>query len=328
MPKKVSLKTVAAEAGCSTGVASAILNKGGEGVIRSSRKTQRKVVMAARKLGLKSSYSAHRIGICAQQIKSSLPVGYLEVLTLLVTQEAIKSGLAVQNISDEKIDPSLDPSLNGIIMIGANKYGESLGGIPHFPVITINQPMIDQCIHSITSDHAEQALLAAQHAISKGHTRIALLETQPDTWGYSERTRGFKSALDAANIPFDNSMIQCTENNNIEVILQKWIDEGITLLLNFPSQTGLATISTLTNQMGLTIGKDISVISIDDLPVFQYFNPPQTVIHQSLDTLAEAAVSLMVRHIENPAENLTPTNVDNIRFSPKIIERESVKNLC
>lgn len=327
MAKKVSLQMVAREAGCSVGVVSAVLNKGGEGVIRTSTETQKRVVMVARKLGLKSSYSPHRVGIYAQRIESALPVAYSEVLSALVLQEAIKKGLAVETLSYEQLDPRLDAGLDGVIGVGWNKYLADLGGIPHFPVITINLPVLEKCIHSVSSDHEQQARIAAEYGIQKGHRRIAILETQPDTWGYNERVRGYKDALDVAGVPFDPSLVGHLVGHCMEDVLRAWVEDGVTLILNFPAQQGFETIHTLTNIMGLRIGEDISTISVDDLPVFQYFHPPQTVIHQSLDKLAEAAVSLMVRLIENPEEKPRPANMDNIRFSAKIIERDSVKDL-
>ncbi len=327
MAKEVSLQMVANEVGCSAGVVSAVLNKGGEGVIRVSEETQKRVVMAARKLGLKPIYSPHRVGVYAQHIESSQPVTYLEVLSALVVQEAIKKDFAVEALSDEKLDPRLDAGLDGVIGVGWNKHLADLGGIPHFPVITINQPMLEKCIHSVSSDHKQQARLAVEYGIQKGHRRIALLETQPDTWGYNERVRGYENALEDAGIPFDPLLIGHLQGRRMKDVLKVWMDGGVTLILNFPAQQGLETIHTLTNVMGLRIGEDISTISIDDLPVFQYFHPPQTVIHQSLDKLAEAAVSLISRLIESPEERPSPTNMDNIRFSAKIIERSSVKDL-
>lgn len=327
MAKKVSLQMVADEAGCSVGVVSAVLNKGGEGVIRTSMDTQKRVVMVARKLGLKSSYSPHRVGVYAQHIESALPVAYSEVLSALVVQEAIKKGLAIETLSDEKLDPRLDAGLDGVIGVGWNKHLADLGGIPHFPVVTINQPMLDKCIHSVSSDHEQQAQLATEYGIEKGHCRIAILETQPDTWGYRERVRGYKSALKSARVAFDSELVGHLDGHDMENVLRRWVDKGVTLVLNFPAQQGLETVHTLTNVMGLRIGEDISVISLDDLPVFQYFHPPQTVIHQSLDKLAEAAVSLMVRLIEDPEEHPKPSSMDNVRFSAKVIERASVKDL-
>jgi len=327
MAKKVSLQMVADETGCSVGVVSAVLNKGGDGAIRASKETQKRVVMAARKLGLKSSFSPHRVGIYAQHIESALPVAYSEVLSALVVQEAVKKGLAIEALSDEKLDPRLDAGLDGVIGVGWNKHLADLGGIPNFPVITINQPMLEKCVHSVSSDHEQQARLATEHGIQKGHSRIAILETQPDTWGYKERIRGYRNALKAGGIPFDSKLVGHLDGYRMEDVLKDWVADGVTLILNFPAQQGLETIHTLTNVMGLRIGEDISTISVDDLPVFQYFNPPQTVIHQSLDKLAEAAVSLMVRLIESPEERPQPANMDNIRFSAKLIERKSVRDL-
>ena len=327
MAKKVSLQMVADEAECSVGVVSAILNKSGNGVIRASEKTQRKVIQAARKLGVKAGHSSHRIGIYAQHIDSSLPIGYVEILSALIVQEALKCGLAIEILSDEKLQPKLDAGLDGVIGVGWSGHLADLGGIPYFPVVTINQPMTENGIHSVSSNHEQQAYLAAAHAMKKGHKHIAMLETQPGTWGYRQRYAGYEKAHKEFGLEVDPSRVGHTQERDLNEVLAGWIDHGVTLILNFHAQQALETLHILANVMGLRIGEDISTITIDDLPVFRYFVPPQTVVHQSLDNMASTAVSLINNLIENPEPKPTPEKMDDICFSCKLIERESVKDL-
>jgi LacI family transcriptional regulator len=318
---------LANEARCSVGVVSAVLNKGGNGVIRASEDTKRRIVRAARKLGVKSSYSPHRVGLYVQHIEASMPFGYTEVLSALVVQEAAKSEFAIEILPDEKLNPHLDVSLDGVIGVGWNAHLSDLGGIPYFPVITINQPMIEKGIHSVSCDHQQQAALAAEYGIQKGHKLIAILESKPDTWGFKERLKGYKKALKKAGIPFDASLTGHTQDCEIRTVLADWVKRGVTLILNFHAQQSLETLHILNNEMGLRIGEKISTITLDDLPVVQYLTPPQTAIHQSLDKLATAAVSLMSNLIAHPEPRPVPGNMDDIRFSSKLIERLSVKDL-
>jgi DNA-binding LacI/PurR family transcriptional regulator len=327
MASKVPLRVIAEEAACSVGVVSAILNQGGKGVIRASDKTRERVIRAARKYGIKPGYSPHRIGLFFQRDESDVRVGYVEVMHTLVLQEALRAGLAVEYISDNQPDPRLDPSVDGIIGISHADRLARFGGIPFFPVVTINRPMLERGIHSVSSDHRQQGYLAASHGVSRGHTRIALLEAQPNCWGYDRHVEGYREALSEHGIPFDPALVGHTRETDLPDVLDAWVKAGVTLILNFHAQRSLETLHILTNVMGLRIGEDISTISDDGRPVFQFLNPPQTVIHQSLPRVAATAVSLMKDLVEKPDPRPTPERMDDIRFACKLIERDSVKDL-
>lgn len=318
---------VANQVPCSIGVVSAVLNSGGSGVIRASDKTRERVVEVARKLGFKSGYSPHRIGIFIHHETSAMPIGYSEILAGLVIQEAVKNGFAIEILSTANIDPRVDSSLDGAIGIGLGDEMKGMGNIPNFPAITINQPMLELGIHSISCNHRQQGNLATEHALKKGHRRIALLEAQPETWGFKERVKGYKSALKKSGIEFDPSLIGHTRDQTLQDVLTPWIDDGITLILNFHAQLAFETLHILGNIMNLRIGEDISTLSIDDLPVFKYLTPPQTVIHQPLDKMAKATVKLLLELIENPDSNSRDKKMKAIEYSCNLIERNSVKDL-
>jgi len=327
MSKKVPLRVIAEEAACSVGVVSAILNQGGKGVIRASDRTRERVIRTARKYGIKPGYSPHRIGLFFQRDDSDVRVGYVEVMHTLVLQEALKAGLAVEYISDDQLDPRLDPRVDGIIGISHAAQLARFGGIPFFPVVTINQPMLERGIHSVSGDQQQQGHLATSYGVRKGHTRIALLEAEPNCWGYDQRVEGYRKALAEHGIPFDPALVGHTKDVDLSGVLHAWVEAGVTLILNFHSRRSLETLHILTNVMGLRIGEDISTISDDGRPVFRFLTPPQTVIHRSLPRLARAAVSLIKGLIEKPDPRPTPEGMDDIRFACKLIERDSVKDL-
>ena len=98
----------------------------------------------------------------------------------------------------------------------------------------------------------------------------------------------------------------------------------MTGILNFSEDASLEVLHILGNILKLKLGSDISVISLEDLPIYQYLTPPQTTVFQPLAELAKLAVSTMFDLIEG---QLPPTRVIDQCLPTQLIERDSVATL-
>jgi DNA-binding LacI/PurR family transcriptional regulator len=198
----------------------------------------------------------------------------------------------------------------------------ALRAVPNLPVVTINHPMAEQGIAAIYANHYQQGWLATRHLLAHGHRDIGFLAIQPDEWGSAERRRGYTDALAAAGVPFDASRAQYTLVTPTYDILTRWRLRGVTALLNFSEDASLETLHILSNVLGLKIGRDISTVSLEDLPVYRYLTPPQTVVRQPLEELAQLAVDHILARAEGsvtePVSRCLPT---------ELIERDSVATL-
>src|SRR5204863_2078719 len=135
-------------------------------------------------------------------------------------------------------------------------------------------------IHSVRADHYQQGLLATEHYIQRGHRAIGFLCVTAEEWGARERLRGYKDAMAAAGLEIDPSWIQPTIRERTYDILNRWINRGVTGILNFSEDIALEVLHILSNVLKLKVGQDISLISLEDLPVYQYLTPPQTTVFQ------------------------------------------------
>jgi DNA-binding LacI/PurR family transcriptional regulator len=170
--------------------------------------------------------------------------------------------------------------------------------VPRLPVITINHPLVKQGIHSVYTDHFEQGLLATRHLLEHGHRRIAFLADLPDEWGARERLRGVQKAMRDAGVSLPKERICFTGGEPPHDTVCRWVAQKVTALLNFSEDTGPQVLHVLQNVLGLKIGRDISTVTLEDIPFYQYFSPPQTVIRQPLEELASAAVQLAVELVD------------------------------
>lgn len=74
-------------------------------------------------------------------------------------------------------------------------------------------------------------------------------------------------------------------------------------------------------ELGLVVGKDVSVIGHDDIWPSSTFNPPLTTIRQPMHRIGSAAATLMHDAMSQP-----PTEKLVLQFQPEIVERKSVRN--
>jgi len=79
----------------------------------------------------------------------------------------------------------------------------------------------------------------------------------------------------------------------------------------------------LTNMMNLKIPDDISIIGMENPKVSQFLNPPHTSIYQPLDKLANQAMGLLMRLINNGK-----TEPEQVVIPNELIERESVREIA
>ena len=321
LPRKradISVTDIANKANVSLGTVSRVMNQ----VPGVTEAMQRKVIHASRQLGFIPRLERPSIAILTGRHSPAMPVGYVSCLTTLLWRQLADLGYGVEIIDDNHTQAVLQSHARGVIGIVFDDRMNSLQDIPKLPLLTINNPMTDKGIHSIVTDHRAQAQMATEHLLQHGHQRIGLLVIQTDEWGASQRIEGFKQTMAKAGHTVDPTCIAPTSEQPIYDILNRWQRNGITALLNFSEDCSLEVLHILSNVLNLTIGKDISTVSLEDLPIYQYLTPPQTTIRQPLEALAKLAVEHIIKQCEQPAETVT-----DITLPSQLIQRDSVMRL-
>ena len=312
---------VAETAAVSLGTVSRVMN-GKQSVAPEIR---RKVLTAARSIGFVPKTSTRRLGLLVDECDEiKVSAGYESVLTQLIEKCAHAKGLAVESFDIHHIERALDCSMMAVVAVIFNDALAQLKDVPQLPLITINHPMLKDGIHSIYSDHKEQGFMAARHLIECGHKRIAFLGKGPNEWGTIQRIDGFRSAMAAAGFASPPDLLKFSDAEPIYDIISRWQKNGVTAILNFSDIASAETLHILTNVLGAHGGRDISTITLEDVPLYQYFSPPQTVIRQPLLEMASTAVDLA---IDLSSGAVPPKKPANICFHGELIVRESVKNL-
>ncbi len=316
----ISISDVAAHAEVSVGTVSRVINRHPAVAVD----LRRRVLISSRTLGFVPRQVQRCVAIVTGRQSTALPVGYVSVLTSLVSRVLASLRISVELIDIENLDIAYEAHIDGMIGIVFDERLAEFQHVPNLPIIAINKPMVDRGIHSIYADHYQQAVLATQHLIDHGHRKIAFLAIQSDEWGSQQRLKGYRDVLQKHGLEADPSWIQYTLNTPVYEILARWRDRQITGILNFSEDTSLEVLHILSNVLGLKIGRDISTVTLEDLPVYQYFTPPQTVVRQPLEDLARLAVENLIALSEQPRG--TAACMDICRPT-ELIARDSVATI-
>lgn len=303
-----SVVDVAREAGVSLGTASRVFNAH-PAVTADLRE---KVYAAARKLNFtpKISRPVFAVILGARRDDS---FGYYQIMLTHLWQAAAERGVGIELISPNRPETARAPHIRGIISLGGwTRIAEGNGP----PVVSINDPLSGKSFHHVYTDHRAQGRRAAEHCIERSHERIALLLATDTEWGARERLAGWRYAVEKAGLSADKSLISIGESIATADTVSHWIRNGVSAILNFNEVMAFDVLHVLSNVLEKRIGTDISVISVEDVPFYKYYAPPQTAIAQPLADMAHAAIDCLIA-----APDAAPKRIE----MPFILhERESV----
>jgi DNA-binding LacI/PurR family transcriptional regulator len=286
-----------------------------------------RVLRASRELGFIPRQPHACIALITGRRSPALPLGYVSVMLSLITQHLAAREFAVEVIDIENLDMAWEAHIQGAIGVVFDDRLARLEQIPNLPLLTINRPMAHQGIHSIYADHYAQSRVATEYLLAHGHRRIAFLSIEAGEWGSRERRRGYEDALRAAGVEPHPALVQHSIEQPVYDILNRWHQRGVTALLNFSEDVSLEVLHILSNVLRLRIGKDISTISLEDLPIYQYLSPPQTTVRQPLEELACLAVEKMLNLCRPGDDEKIPPSIVDVSLPSVLIERDSVATI-
>ncbi len=316
--KSISISDVAKAAGVALGTASRVFN----GCDNVDEKLKKQVWLAARKAGYIPKKRSKCVGIVCGRRSPAAALRYVTVMSSLLTDAFMSKGFSVELIDIEHLELAYQTHVNGIVGVVFDDRLAELAKIPNLPVIAANANMIASGVHSIYADHFEQGYMAAEHFIRNGHRTAGFLALDPMESGCAARIKGCLAAMRDNGLPESSLEIKKTGEENLYDILRRWVERDIKAIFNFSEDSALEAIHIISNVLNLKIGKDISMISVEDIPIYKFMNPPQTVIRQPLEEITALAAEKLIELMENPSS----TVFEKVLHS-KLIDRDSVCNL-
>ncbi len=227
--------------------------------------------------------------------------------------------------------------VSGIILSSVSDDAQSISEYSHRGVRFV---MLDQKIGgidcpSINFDTRAGAKAATKHLIAQGHRRIAFASTPVNRWTRIEMRKGYRDALAAAAIPYDEDLI-CIYNGDdpqhyqeqelaagssiARSLIQKGMPATAVLCVNDMLAIGL--IQTMLKN-GIRVPEDISVVGFDDIPMAEAVVPALTTVRYPAEEIGRLAAMVLL----DPMMNTVTRTPLAMHLTPELVTRETVRNL-
>ena len=181
-------------------------------------------------------------------------------------------------------------------------------------------------LSSVTTDDREAGRCAIEMLIALGHQKIAVIGGDRDVSDTSRlRFEGCVKAFADHGIPFDPRRdyqgVRFSYQDGYRAT-KALLDSGreFTALFASADVMAIGAIRAL-RESGKRVPEDVSVMGMDGLPIGDYLVPQLTTVAQSVSSMAQRSVEILMDGIENGAQ----CRHETIPF--RIYRRESVREL-
>lgn len=165
------------------------------------------------------------------------------------------------------------------------------------PVVIIDHRGANTTLPTVATDNLSGARSAVEHLTNLGHRRIGFVTGDPETGAARERLRGYREGLQAAGLPFDETLIEQGD------FYQAKGFEAALKLLRLPdpptaifaaNDVSAFGVAAAVRELRLRVPIDVSVVGFDDIPSARQTYPPLTTVRQPLYDMGAAATRLLL----------------------------------
>jgi len=173
----------------------------------------------------------------------------------------------------------------------------------------------------ISMDDEGSARLSTRHLIEHGHRRIGFIAGSPEYRLSGWRVDGWRAAMEGAGLSTEGLLAQgdfsaASGEMAARALLGRTPPPSAIIASN--DQMALATLEAA-RSLGISVPRDLSLISFDNTPLAHFAQPPLTAIDQPIAATASKAVELIIA-----AQTGAPTPTKLTTVSAVLVSRESV----
>ena len=214
--------------------------------------------------------------------------------------------------------------VDGIIVLTGRLSDQALKAYAKSqPLVVTGRTLKAPGLFALNFDNFEGGRLATQHLIHLGHQRIAFITGDPGHPDATERLRGYRAALEAAGIAFDEALVVPGEYHELSGLLavDRLLETRQRFTAIFAANDQMAIGAALGLQRrSLRVPEDVSIVGFDDLPTSQYAIPPLTSVQQPAYELGRLAASAMQQLLADTKPSVEVP-------APRLVARESSRRL-
>lgn len=173
----------------------------------------------------------------------------------------------------------------------------------HYPVVMASDYIESLDISYVSIDDAAAARTAASYLISTGHTKIALINCDPDYHLTKYREKGFAQALTEAGIEINKNWVLRLSTVNYFMVhsyIRQLLEqkERPDAIFACSDMYGMAAINAA-QQLGIRVPEELSVIGFDNTSIASMTNPSLTTVAQPITQIGAQSCELLIQKIRN-----------------------------
>ena len=250
--------------------------------------------------GVLEELAGTEYGLMVQPVDRKSPSLYEDIRSFLERHKPYGVVLLPPVSEDDRIARLCEEFGCGYIRMGSIKLGEAR--------------------HTISSNDREAVREAVTYLISKGHTRIGLIEGPKGFTSPQERRAGFEEALEQAGLTLDPELVRpgsYTFESGVEAG-QALVDLDNPPTAIFASNDEMAIgVMIAARRSGLLIPEDLSVVGFDDTPLSSHVWPALTTVRWPIVDMARMAAHKLIAPEDSEAAH-------RWQLPSKLVERTSV----
>jgi LacI family transcriptional regulator len=330
MTAKVTIREVAKAAGVAIGTASRALNRSG----RVSDKAIAAVTKAARDLGYEpdavaQSMRTRSTGVVGMLVSDLSNPLYAHIITAVEARLSTAGyALLIASTHNEGrrektlVDLFRRRRVDGLVLGPCEaedpQYLDKVGA--ELPVIALERDFGSNNA-AVHIDHYNGALQATRYLLNLGHTRVALLTPGSAVRSGRERIAGYMDAYAERGIKPDPRLVRAKSAMDFA------FSESLSLLGSSHAPTAFLCLGTRIlagvlqglRHAGRTVSDDVSVISIGDTDLAQFFSPAITALTWDAAAVGTAVAELLLQRMTRTE----PSEPERILLTTQLILRES-----
>ncbi|MCZ2804697.1 LacI family DNA-binding transcriptional regulator [Modestobacter sp. VKM Ac-2983] len=192
------------------------------------------------------------------------------------------------------------------------------------PLVLLGERLFHPAVDHVTMQNVAAARAATEHLLARGRRRIAVVGSHPgEVIGSAGlRLQGYRAALDAAGIPFDERLLGPAElwhrregAEAAQALMASGVDFDAVFAFN--DTLALGAMHALI-AAGRRVPDDVAVIGFDNTDDGMFSQPTLTTVDPGRREIAERAVETVVQRIAD--RGIAPQHVE-VGYS--IVQRES-----
>jgi len=172
------------------------------------------------------------------------------------------------------------------------------------PIVFLDRPPGHVDADTILLDNVGGARAAVEHLLGRGHRRIGVIGDAPQIYTAVERLRGYRDALAAHGIPFDEDLVRLGSH---DATTAEAAARELLALPSPPSALFTANNRITTGALRATWGgrRPVALVGFDDLELAELLPVPVTVVAYDAAELGRRGAELLCRRLDGydgPAE--------------------------